>query len=166
LDIEETAQSICSTSRKPRHRWRRRTELRRHLRSHDTTSDTTRAIKRKRAGFRRLRMMAASLCLRLECSRESDIQLRVFASTSSSLPRRANQHAHPAYRSQHQLATGSPSHRQQMTTLIPISTVGHIAAPRAERLPPRWTTDDTARSSLSIYTPHLGSRSTFTTIRW
>jgi len=72
LDIEETAQSICSTSSKLRHRWRRRTELRRH----DTTSDTTSAIKVKRAGFRRLRMMAASLYLRPECSRESDMQPR------------------------------------------------------------------------------------------
>jgi len=64
LDIEETARFFCSTSSKLRHRWRRRTELRRHPRDHDTTGDTTRATKVKGAGFRRLRMMAASLCLR------------------------------------------------------------------------------------------------------
>jgi len=152
LGIEETARFFCSTSSKLRHRWRRRTELRRHPRNHDTTSDTTRAIKVKRAGFRRLRMTAASLCLQLECSRESDIQLPVFASTSSSLPRRANQHTHPAYRSRNQLQTGPSSCRQQVMTVIATSMRGRIATPRAKSLPPRRTTDDTARSSLSMYT--------------
>ncbi|KAH6878303.1 hypothetical protein BKA58DRAFT_398371 [Alternaria rosae] len=96
----------------------------------------------------------------LTCNRDT-----VVISTSP-LPRRANQQIHPAYRSQHQLATESSSHQQQFTTLISISTVGQTAAPRAESLPLRRTTDDTAGSSLSMYTPHLGSRSTFTTIRW